>query len=133
MHTHQLAHAEEQLSLNPLFQCLYVKQGRATYAVSKAHDFNEVIWYRTVDLRTGFIHDENANLDLLTRVREDQPCFDLIRLMQEHFSAEYILSDAFALIDEQLRTKDRDHMHRHTVFGQSLFYSDIEELNAKED
>lgn len=108
--------------------CLYYRHGRATYTMSPVNretvsgvDFNEVVWYRTVDMKTGLVLDTNAKFDC-----DYQDVWLLIEALNERFSPEYIVADAFGEIGNQLN--EESLLHEHIVFGRAIFYADVHEI-----
>lgn len=130
MYAHQIESAREFFSKIALFECCYVRGDRATYAVhdSKNGDFYRPVFYRTVSILTGEIIDEAFYFP------NHEYCHSFGLALKYHYSPEYIRNDGLALMYEQLREIDahKTHMHYHTVFGQSVFYADLDELRVSE-
>lgn len=108
----------------------------ATYAVCWSGDennsirFNDVIWYRTINIMTGEIVSEGCTLD-----REEYGC--LIEAFRENYNPDYIKHDAIVLSCEFARDAE-SYMHEgksimpvHVVFGQSVFYQSLDQLTVK--
>lgn len=134
MHSYQIEKAREQFNAFRLFECCYVNPGKreATYALSRAGevDFNDVLWFRTVNVLTGAITQEGCLIN-----RNDYA--ELISALESHYNPEFIKSDGIVLsmefsADAECYVKDgKNQMHKHVVFGQSIHYADVDELSGE--
>lgn len=132
LHTHQAEAAQAQFAEKSLFTCLYVNSARhtATYTVMNADDldYNDVLFFKTVDMFTGEIVGEGSRFDN-----------ELTAALRSHYNAEFIRRDAIVLSFELNETmtsyvdkEGQTSMHNHIVFGQSVFYADLDQLETKD-
>lgn len=127
MNLHAMAAAQQMATLG-LFECCYVKGTRATYALhdsKKGDNFNDVIWFRTVDILSGEIIDENSDPmfwgDGLCALRWH---------IEQSFSVERIRGDGVSLLYQLLVDikGGSEPLHSHIVFGQAVHFQDVIEL-----
>lgn len=118
-----------------LFECCYVNSAHAeaTYTLcwSGEVDFNDVIWFRTIDILTGEVKREGSIMNDFGKYHA------LTDAIGAHYSPEYIKQDATLLACEfaanavEYVRDGKNNMHYHIVFGQSLFYADVDQLRGK--
>jgi hypothetical protein len=137
MHLLNIAAAQQQFDAleTGLFHTCYVNAGKheATYAVTFSTDeidFNNIVWYRTVNVLTGAVTGEGCALNNDTQ-------HYLASALAAHFTPEYIKSDAIILsfefaADAVYYVKDgKNLMHNHIVFGQSVYCADLDQIDGK--
>jgi hypothetical protein len=135
MRSARIEATRKALKTTKLFECCYVHAGKgtATYAVhdEERGSFNDPLFYRTVDALTGEVLDEGTTLN--------SSCVfmgSLLQALQEHYSPEHIKRDGIVLAFECARDAHLyrpESMHRHIVFGQSVFYADVDELHVTDE
>lgn len=133
MHTDLIKATIEQCANQPLFEVCYVRGLQATYAIyDQSEDFGQPIFYKTIDMvkravvgmgYAGQFHDENGP-------------YALRNVLDAAYDVDGILEDAIGQSSELLFDLKRNpanihHMHEHIVFGQSVYYGDVQELTWK--
>lgn len=134
MHIAQIERAREQLlTIIRPFHTLYVKKAKtgggviATYVVTSQEPGRNILYYKSVNLKTGELVDEGDNLGTN---------LDAVAALSEHFSVDYIIDDGFALMQEMCADHgnySQGSMPKSAVFGQCIYYADLEELHLKDD
>lgn len=133
INTMHLEAIQEQFSNIPLFACLYVDSSKrkATYAVTKTSDestdFNQVLYSKTVNVVTGDTLDEYSTFPSV-----------LTLALGHHFNAKFIQEEAVTMsfelienIEDYMTTDGKLWLHKHEVFGQSVYYTDLMELHIR--
>lgn len=133
MHTDLIKTTIEQCAKQPLFEVCYVRGVNATYALyDQSEDFGQPIFYKTVNLleRTvvdggygAMFYDKNGPQALCNAL--DQ-AYDVDRILEDAIGQSHDL-----LFDVKRGATDLSHMHDHIVFGQSVYYGDVDELSWK--
>lgn len=112
------------------FQTLYVKSNAGGYLASYVvtDDKNNIIFYKTVNLLTRELFDTGNTMGANNQIG--------VEALNEHYSNDYIAGDAL----EQMFTVACEHgmykqgtLPNHVVFGQSVYYADLEELHLQND
>lgn len=120
MHADLIKATIEQCAKQPLFEVCYVKGFNATYALyDQSEDFGQPIFYRTIDMVKRTVVDDGYGAMFYAK---DAP-HALRDALDAAYDMDRILEDAIGL--------SYDHMHDHIVFGQSVYYGDVDELSWK--
>ena len=133
MHADLIKATIEQCAKQPLFEVCYVKGFHATYALyDQSEDFGEPIFYKTINLLTrevadvgcgAMFYDKGAPLALRDAL---DAAYDADRILEDAIGQSYEL-----LFDVKRGMTNLSHMHDHIVFGQSVYYGDVDELSWK--
>jgi hypothetical protein len=135
MEQNAIDRASSQFKSIPLFECCYVNAGNrsASYVVSvvsmtnddgETDYFNDVMFYRTINIVTGELIEEQFALG--------SDYAELNECLSKHYSAEYIQHDAIILSVEQLCFDD-DRLHMHEKFGRAVYFADLDEIQFDDD
>lgn len=133
MHTDLIKATIEQAAKQPLFEVCYVKGLHATYALyDQSEDFGQPIFYKTINMVERTVIDVSYGAMFYAK---DAP-YALRDALDAAYSVDRILEDAICqsyelLFDVKRGMTDLSHMHDHIVFGQSVFYADVDELSWK--
>lgn len=133
MHTDLVKATIEQCAKQPLFEVCYVRGVNATYALyDQSEDFGQPIFYKTVNLLERTVVDVGYGAMFYAK---DAP-YALRDALDAAYDVDRILEDAVSqshdlLFDLKRNMANLDHMHSHIVFGQSVYYGDVEELSWK--
>lgn len=140
MHTHFLEAAVRGFQRQPLFECAYLSGNLATYALydnSVAVDMKQQvpIWFKTVDVTTGEAFHSGADKRLFGR--SDTEMWALRDVLEKRYTADYIKQDVLReattlFFDLQMGTT-LEHMHWSPMFGQAVYYANVDELWFDED
>lgn len=123
----------EQCAKQPLFEVCYVRGVNATYALyDQSEDFGQPIFYKTINMLTREVVDVSYGAMFYG---EDIP-YALRTALDAAYDVDRILEDAIGqshdlLFDAKRNMANLDHMHDHIVFGQSVYYGDVDELSWK--
>lgn len=133
MHADLIKATIEQCAKQPLFEVCYVKGFNATYALyDQSEDFGQPIFYRTIDMVKRTVVDDGYGAMFYAK---DAP-HALRDALDAAYDMDRILEDAIGLSCEllanaKLNPASLDHLHNHIVFGQSVYYGDVDELSWK--
>lgn len=133
MHTDLIKATIEQCAKQPLFEVCYVKGYNATYALyDQSEDFGQPIFYKTINMIERAVVDVGYGAMFYGK---DAP-YALRDALDKAYDVEWILDDATfqsheLLANAKLNPASLDHMHSHIVFGQSVYYGDVDELSWK--
>jgi len=133
MHTDLIKATIEQAAKQPLFEVCYVKGFNATYALyDQSEDFGQPIFYKTINMIERAVVDVGYGAMFYAK---DAP-YALRDALDAAYDVDRILEDAIGqsyelLFDAKRNIADLDHMHSHIVFGQSVYYGDVQELSWK--
>lgn len=135
-HQRALKAAEQMSAIGP-FECCYFNGTEATYAINRSAEdvpfsFNDVIWFRTVDLISGKIVREGSDRTLFWG---DDGAHDLRRFIEQRYTADFIRREALVQMAEQFDDMKRgyDQLHTHIVFGHAVYFADVEEFWVRND
>lgn len=130
-HQRALKAAEQMSAIGP-FECCYFNGTEATYAINRSvkdvpFSFNDVIWFRTVNLISGEIVREGCDQKLFWG---KEGADELRYFLEQNYTADYIRTDALVLAREQFDNAKigGNQLHTHIVFGHAVYYADAEEL-----
>lgn len=133
MHADFIKATIEQVAKQPLFEVCYVKGLHATYALyDQSEDFGQPIFYKTINLIERTVVDVSYGAmfygkDAPYALRDAlDAAYDVDRILEDAIGQSYEL-----LFDVKRGMTDLGHMHDHIVFGQSVFYADVDELSWK--
>lgn len=133
MHTDLIKATIEQCAKQPLFEVCYVRGVNATYALyDQSENFDQPIFYKTINLFTREVVDVGYGAMFYGK---DAP-YALRDALDAAYDVNRILEDAIGLSHDLLFDLKRnmanlDHLHDHIVFGQSVYYGDVDELSWK--
>lgn len=133
MHTDLIKAAIEQCAKQPLFEVCYVRGVNATYALyDQSEDFGQPIFYKTINMIERTVVDVGYGAMFYAK---DAP-YALRDALDAAYDVDRILEDAIGqshdlLFDLKRNMANLDHMHDHIVFGQSVYYGDVQELSWK--
>lgn len=133
MHTDLIKATIEQCANQPLFEVCYVRGIQATYALyDQSEDFGQPIFYKTIDMMKRAVVD----MGYAAQFYGENAPHALRNVLDQAYDVDRILEDAIGQSHELLFDVKRgmpilDHMHEHIVFGQSVYYGDVQELTWK--
>lgn len=133
MHANQIKATIEQCANQPLFEVCYVRGIQATYALyDQSEDFGQPIFYKTINMIERTVVDVGYGAMFYAK---DAP-HALRDALDAAYDVDHILEDAIGqsfelLFDLKRGVTNLDHMHDHIVFGQSVYYGDVQELTWK--
>lgn len=133
MHTDLIKATIEQCAKQPLFEVCYVRGVNATYALyDQSENFDQPIFYKTINMLTREVVDVGYGAMFYGK---DAP-YALRDALDAAYDVNRILEDAIDQSSELLFQVKRNpanihHMHDHIVFGQSVYYGDVQELTWK--
>lgn len=128
--------AAEQMSVVGPFECCYFNGTEATYAINRSiegvpFNFNDVIWFRTVDLVTGQIVREGSDQQIFW----GNGAHELRHFIEQRYTADHIRTEALQQAAEQFNCMKAGsgHLHTHVVFGDAVYFADVEEFWVRND
>ena len=135
MHADLIKATIEQAAKQPLFEVCYVKGFNATYALyDQSKDFGQPIFYKTINMIERTVVDVGygamfyAKGDPYALRTALDAAYDVDRILEEAIGHSHDL-----LFDVKRGMTNLEHMHDHIVFGQSVYYGDVQELSWKSD
>ena len=133
MNTDLIKATIEQCAKQPLFEVCYVRGVNATYALhDQSEDFGQPIFYKTINMIERTVVDVGYGAmfyakDIPYALRDAlDAAYDVNRILEDAIGQSHDL-----LFDLKRNMVNLDHMHDHIVFGQSVYYGDVQELSWK--